>query len=234
MTTSTISTNLEDQLADALDDYPNVDPASEKTEFIVETEEQAVWAARKVVQYAEQIADRDRVAQAQIDRITAWRDDANKDLRRSLEFFENLLEGYHRRALKLDPKRKTVKLPGLRTQIRQGQPSWQFDDDAFVASASLHVPDLVRIASEPNKAEAKKQLVVLDAPTVVGDEDGVVVPGARALEDGAAVDAAGEVLEGVSIVPAGTVVTADGVVLDGVTVKPPIAKFSITVEPAAG
>lgn len=182
MTTTTL--DPAEDLAEALDTFGPAD-----AEFTVDTEQKALWAARKLQHARRKIAERTEVAAAEIARIQAWADETNKRHEDSAGFFESLLENYHRTMLAADTKQKTIKLPGVTLKARAGQPAWTFDDDAFIAWAVVNEPSLLRHTTVPNKTDAKKALTVL--------ETGIVI------------DASGEVVDGITVAPAETKYSLD-------------------------
>ena len=179
MTASITTPTLEDEL----EQYLSVDAIdSEREGFEVKDEEQAIWAVRKLLARRSQVESRAAVARREMERIERWLDEANGPLLKDIEFFCGLLTSYHARVLTDEPKRKTIKLPGVQLKARAQQPEWTFDEDAFVAWAQINAPDLVKVTSAPVKPDAKKALT--------------------ATPEGTAVDASGEVVDGIVVAPA--------------------------------
>lgn len=91
------------------------------------------------------------------------------------------LEMWHRAVLADDPSRKTISLPCGTLKARAQQPVWEFDEEAFIAWAQEHAPELVRVP-EPKPAvdkTAAKKALIPDATglDLVVTTDGEVVPG---------------------------------------------------------
>jgi len=122
-------------------------------------------------------------AQAQIERINEWHARRVEVLAKRERWLEEGLEMWHRAVLADDPSRKTISLPCGTLKSRVQQPVWEFDDEAFIAWAREHAPELVRVP-EPkphvDKAAAKKTLRFEEQPgfdPTVFTAEGEVVPG---------------------------------------------------------
>lgn len=165
-------------LPEALDTFKT---EARTEEFQVDTLERAIWAARRRASVESKMQSLRDTAQAEMDRIHLWLTEALAPYQHDMDYFDALLEGYHRRELDTDPKRKTIKLPDAELVSRKQPDAWEFDEDAFIASASFKHPDLVRVKHEIDKKEAKRLLTATDTGSVI--------------------DASGEVVEGVTVTP---------------------------------
>lgn len=174
----TISNPFEDDLDTALDQYVPADAIDAETgEFVVDNMEKAVWAADKLRRAADAIAERNAAAEKRKALIDAWLADANAADEHAVGYFEQLLAYYMQAVNEADPKRKSVKLPGVTVAARKRPDAWTFDDDAFVAWAlDGSAPDLVRTKHEVDKAAAKRDLVAADGVAVL-PATGEAVPG---------------------------------------------------------
>lgn len=125
-------------------------------------------------------------ARTQIEQINAWAEHRYEVLHNRARWEREGLEMWHRAVLADDPSRKTISLPCGTLKARAQQPVWEFDDEAFIAWAAEHAPELVRVP-EPkpavDKTAAKKALI----------------PDATGL--GLVVTAEGEVVPGVTVTP---------------------------------
>lgn len=147
--------------------------------------EQANWRLRRLAKVRAEMAEVERVAQADIDRAEAWKAARLESLRADERWWAEGLEMWHRAVLSDDPSRKTISLPCGTLVARKQQPVWEFDDEAFLAWAVEHAPELVRVPEpkpQVNKVEAKKVLVPVDplgegCGTHVVTAEGEVVPG---------------------------------------------------------
>lgn len=115
--------------------------------FAVENMEQANWALRKVGYHQRKQAEAKALADGDID------------------FFTGLLEEFHRKLIKADPKLKTIRLPEGTLEIRKLPPEFQHDEEGLVEWAKL-----------------KKRLQVAGG-VAVDPETGEVVPGVSVVAD---------------------------------------------------
>lgn len=122
-------------------------------------------------------------AATQIAQINAWAERRYEVLHNRARWEREGLEMWHRAVLADDPGRKTISLPCGTLKARVQPPVWEFDDEAFLAWATVHAPGLVRVP-EPkpavNKAEAKKALIVeeqAEFDPAVFTAEGEIVPG---------------------------------------------------------
>lgn len=139
---------------------------------------------RRLAKVRAEIAQVEEHAARQIDQVNAWAEARYDVLHGRARWLAEGLEMWHRAVLADDPSRKTISLPCGTLKSRAQQPVWEFDDvDAFLAWAREHRPELVRVKEEPNRAEAKRVLLVPDdlLPGVVAspydDPSDEMVPG---------------------------------------------------------
>jgi len=171
--TELTNTSTPPSLDEILDTYSG-DAADEG--FTVDSEEKAIWAAEKLVAAHAEIAAHQLAASQRIALMNQWLTDVTRPLAARVEFFEGMLDHYHREVFAADSKKKTIPLPGVQLKSRAGQDAWAFDADLFLAWADEHAPELVRVKREPNAAEAKKALTAAGGGVAV-NADGVVVAG---------------------------------------------------------
>jgi phage host-nuclease inhibitor protein Gam len=132
---------------------------------------EASWALRKLAQARRQVIDNQDLYAAEVARLDAWLEDANKGPERDATYFESILRNWHEQQLHEDPKRKTISLPGGKLKAAQNPESIEvYDPETFIPWAIVHWPEGVRTKHEPNKAEIKK------AKGVVA-ETGEIAPG---------------------------------------------------------
>lgn len=150
--------------------------------FVVDDENKANWALRKIKQYKDKIDNNNALAQAEIDKIEQWNNEVNKQAQESIDYFTSLLTSYALNKKAEDPKFKSLKLPNGRFGFRKSQPKWVYDNDKVIETLEkANLTDFIRVTKAPSKAEIKK------AFDVVGDK--VVNPDT------------GEVIEGIEIEP---------------------------------
>lgn len=160
-------------------DEPDFDGPPEPPQDADRADEQL----RRLAKVRAEMAQIGAHAQAQIERINEWHARRVEVLAGRERWLAEGLEMWHRAVLADDPSRKTISLPCGTLKSRSQQPVWEFDDEAFIAWASEHAPELVRIP-EPkpavDKNAAKKALFALpEGGGEVITEAGEVVPGAE-------------------------------------------------------
>ena len=147
------------------------------SQFQITDEAKADWALRKHAQSEKRITQIQALAEDQIARIAAWRDDEVEKHAETVAFMAQLLGTYHRKLLAEDPTRKSIKLPHGTLKSRQQQAAFTFSPE-FIEWAIATAPDLVRMKyeTEANKAKAALVPVLIDGE-LVAHFDGEPVPG---------------------------------------------------------
>ena len=133
---------------------------------------------RRLARIRADIAKVEDQARTQIDQINAWAERRYEVLHNRARWEQDGLEMWHRAVLADDPTRKTISLPCGTLKSRVQPPAWDFDDETFLAWASEHAPELVRIPEpkpQVDRNAAKKALAVTGDSAVTAD--GEVVPG---------------------------------------------------------
>lgn len=138
--------------------------------FRVEDDSTASWAMRKFAYLKNKMIENERIAKAELDRISEWLEKQNRTLANSAAYFEDHLIDYGRR--QREAGRKSISLPYGTIKSVQTQDKVE-TTDAFIEWAKQNRDDLLSFAEpKPNKSEIKK---ALDAgQKLVGVE---VVPG---------------------------------------------------------
>ena len=138
---------------------------------------------RLLAKVRREIAEVERHAADEIDRVNAWAESRYSVLHGRAQWLTDGLEMWHRAVLSEDPSRKSISLPCGTLKSRVQQPEWAFDDEVFIAWAREHAPSLVRVP-EPKPAvdrnAAKKALLTVEVGEGVHSiltEEGEVVPG---------------------------------------------------------
>lgn len=153
-----------------LDDYLNADfdalmeGETEIGAVKISTDPDATRVMRRYAQMAKQRAANDAIAEAEIDRITAWNAEVNRPLINGMAFLQGILESYalHVRSTE---GRKTVSLPYGKIATREVQPKWQVTDRAAFEAWALenHYDDtLLRKKYEPEMGTIKEYLVLTE------------------------------------------------------------------------
>jgi hypothetical protein len=155
--------------------------ASENEGFVVDTDQKADWAIRKLAVIRRKQAENKAIYDAEVIRITEWLSTVNTTLDRDALYFEAVLTPYA--LLQRSEGRKTVTLPHGTLKTTAGQPRIEFNDESkFIEWAKVNDPALLRIKTDIDKS-ALKALIT---------EEGVVI------------STQGEIIPEVTVVPAET------------------------------
>jgi hypothetical protein len=163
-------------------DNPAVSSISAENEgFVVDTDQKADWAIRKLAVIRRKQAENKAIYDAEVIRITEWLSTVNTALDRDALYFEAVLTPYA--LLQRSEGRKTVTLPHGTLKTTAGQPRIEFNDESkFIEWAKINDPALLRIKTDIDKS-ALKALIT---------EEGVVI------------STQGEIIPEVTVVPAET------------------------------
>ena len=102
--------------------------------------------------------ENDAAAQAEITRITEWRDAENQKLQRGADFFTCLLQGYFLSSREADPAIKTIKLPHGALKMRAQQPEYTYDDGQLLAWAKESLPTAIVVKESVAKQQVKDHI----------------------------------------------------------------------------
>lgn len=145
--------------------------------FVVDDENKANWALRKIKQMKDQIDNNNALAQAEIDKIEHWNNEVNKQAQESIDYFTSLLTSYALNKRAEDPKFKSLKLPNGRIGFRKSQPKWVYDNDKVIETLEkANLTDFIRVKKEPSKADIKKAFDVA-GDKVINPDTGEVIEG---------------------------------------------------------
>jgi hypothetical protein len=163
-------------------DNPAVSSISAENEgFVVDNDQKADWAIRKLAVIRRKQAENKAIYDAEVVRITEWLSTVNSALDRDALYFEAVLTPYA--LLQRSEGRKTVTLPHGTLKTTAGQPHIEFNDESkFIEWAKTNDPSLLRIKTDVDKT-ALKALIT---------EEGVVI------------STQGEIIPEVKVVPAET------------------------------
>lgn len=134
--------------------HPLAAPQADR--FIIDDEDKANWALRKLAKITAARDDVKAQARVEFDRIATWLDEQLTRADREAEFFEELLEQFHRNQLTADPRRKTINLPAGTLRARKKPPNVEIEDvDAFLEWAREERPEFVRTKYEVARTAVK-------------------------------------------------------------------------------
>jgi hypothetical protein len=165
-----MSVNL--NLIDTVEQFGVPEEQEQRERFKIETKDQAAWALRKMSRIKAEQDENIQTAQAEIERITSWRDEENGKLERSISFFEGLLYEYFVQLRGDDPKLKTMKLPHGTLKMRAQQPQYEYDESLMLPWAKKNLPEAVVVKESVAKTPVKKHI----------KETGEMVPGVQMVE----------------------------------------------------
>lgn len=169
------------ELAEYLDRETGVE---EQEGFVIDTEQKANWALRKIKQLQDKMDANADLAAEEIAKVEAWEKEVNEGLHQSILFFTGLLEQYHRGVYAKDPEAKTIKLPHGQLKMRAQQPEFRRDNDkllAWLESKGTIGKAYIKIAKSPHWGELKERLRIA-GDRMVDPETGEVVPGVEVVE----------------------------------------------------
>lgn len=154
--------------------------------FVVDDDQKAIWAMRKLRAIKQKKADNQRVADEEIQRVHDWLAEANGSYDRDEQYFTGLLIEYARKEREQND-RKSIKLPhGTVASRKGGDKITVTDADAFIKWARENGrEDLVRVKEEPALSLIKQAFPPKDSPMATHDgyvitEDGEIVLGLHA------------------------------------------------------
>lgn len=154
----------------------------ESDRFVVDDEQKANWALRKIKEYQQQIIENDKLADDEIRKIEDWRKGRNNSAKESIEYFEGLLMEYALNRRDQDEDFKSISLPNGNFGFRKQQPRWKYDDEALLNYLEQsQMNNLIRTTKAPNKAEIRKQFEI-HGNKVINTETGEFVEGIEIID----------------------------------------------------
>ena len=154
--------------------------------FRIKSDDEALWAMRRLAQAQRRIDAVKAQAQVEIDRINAWVDNNTIDNKATVGYFDRILGDYLMTVRENEADgRKSLDFPDGTVSSRSTQPKVAVDDlEAFLtwADANGH-SEWVRIKREADIATIKK-VVDLSDSGVVDPATGLVIEGLSFVEGG--------------------------------------------------
>lgn len=144
--------------------------------FEIDSIDAANWAFRKISALEKNIAENEKLAQAEIKRINEWLENVNKSNIQSIEYFKSILVAYFVQQQEKDKKFKLSTPYGKVTS--RNTTKWDYNE-ANLIGVLLGTPYIVNKPAL-NKVDLKKDCVLLENGKVALD---------------------GEILEGVTVTP---------------------------------
>lgn len=154
-------------------DNPAVSSISAENEgFVVDNDQKADWAIRKLAVIRRKQAENKAIYDAEIIRITEWLSTVNTALDRDALYFEAVLTPYA--LLQRSEGRKTVTLPHGTLKTTAGQSRIEFKDEfKFIEWAKVNDPALLRIKTDVDKSALK---VLITEEGVLISTQGEIIP----------------------------------------------------------
>ena len=145
--------------------------------FIIDNDEKANWALRKIKAKQEQKNANKELAAREMLKIQEWVAGVNGPLENDVFYLEDMLESYTRAKRKLDPKFKSQKLPEGTFGLKKQQPEFTRTDISllnFFQENGLEQFIQVKETKTPKWAEFKKFCEVKSGK-LIHKETGLVV-----------------------------------------------------------
>lgn len=146
--------------------------APEKKPFVIEDDNTANWAFRKLAEVKQKLDIKDQQKSAFDKQTQEWYESETKPLKESQDYFEQLIEQYRQKR----PDGK-VKVPAGYTIVRHTK-RYQRDPSKLVPFVEKNYPDLLK--KDIKWGDFKKQLT--DYEGVAIDPNGEKVPGIEVIE----------------------------------------------------
>ncbi|KKN61917.1 hypothetical protein LCGC14_0516860 [marine sediment metagenome] len=147
-----------------------------KEQFKIDDQGKANWAIRRIREAMRRSIEVNKAANAELERIKAWRHKVETKESRERDFFEGLLRDYAHDALAhSDGQRRSIALSEGTLQFTKRQPKLIYDDKALIQELEdKDLEKLIRRKAEPNLVEIKQAIrggVIIDAITVEEQAD---------------------------------------------------------------
>ena len=162
--------------ATPIDEFEVVEsPAPEG--FVVDDDEKAEWAVRKLARIRRKQAENKKIYDAEINRILEWLKTVNETLERDALYFEAVLTPYA--LLERSNGRKSLVLPHGTVKTTAGRAKIEFEsEDGFIEWAKSNDPELLRIKHEINK-KVLNDLITEDLQVI--STQGEIIPKVRVI-----------------------------------------------------
>lgn len=158
-----------------------LDQCNDDQKFIIDNDEKAEWALRKI---AEERAETERYINVCRSMIIEYEEKALKadeKLKNKLSYFEGQLQKYFESVIRKETKtQETYTLPSGVLRLKHQQPEFNRDDEILLMWLKENgMNDLIRTDEKPNWAELKKKVNVSGDKVI--SEDGQIVDGVKVI-----------------------------------------------------
>jgi hypothetical protein len=163
----------------------------ERETFRVTDKGSADWCLRKIAAYRAEMAENEKMVQAEIERLQLWLKAENEKAEQSIAYFSGLLESWLRAENERDERKRSVSLPHGRIRLKKQQPEYTYRDDEILPYLKDAIPDLVQTKIVDTYSKNDLKVVI---------EYGVKAGTYEITDNGAVVDlSAGEIIPGLTI-----------------------------------
>ncbi|MBU2704103.1 hypothetical protein Ga0466249_005256 [Sporomusaceae bacterium BoRhaA] len=145
---------------------------SEKQKFVIDDDNKANWAIRKIIKLQHKNEDAKKLADEQIAKIKQWQADIETECNSSIGFFTNLLRPYAEQ--QLEGKSKTVKLPNGNVSFRSVDPEFFISGEkvsgknkTLTERVEQLAPELIITEKSTDWTEFKNTLTVMEDGRVI-------------------------------------------------------------------
>lgn len=151
-----------------------IEEIQEVERFVVDDLEKANWTFRKLRSFKKRVAEKEKLAKSEIERINAWLEDETKSDNESIAYFEQLLIDYYQMQKEHDEKFKLT-TPYGKLSSRKRQPKVTVkSEDLAIDYLSKKNPKLITTVQKYSKNDLKSMfdIVEIDGELIAVDEDG--------------------------------------------------------------
>jgi hypothetical protein len=174
-------------LAESLNEFLDQGlPTEEQQGFIIDSDERADWAIRRILKCQQKNDTVKQFAEMQINKIKQWQEQESEGNDRSINYLIGLLEPYAKS--QLDGKKKTVKMPSGNVSFRTKPPDYFIEGekaDGKNIELLNHVrksnPEFLKIEESVNWAEFKNTLTLTSTGQIIA-ADGEILSFISAVE----------------------------------------------------
>jgi phage/plasmid-associated DNA primase len=166
------------------------DQKKENDHFIIDNDQKANWALRKIRHLKQKKKENQEFADAEIeeiqkeiDEVNQWLESENNSLDNDIEYMEGLLRVYAEQLKADDPELKTHKLPFGQLQFRKQRDKWIYDNDKLLEFAEKNLKNTIKIKKKVDKRKLKKKIRVVGSKVVVADT-GELIEGIEVIKRG--------------------------------------------------
>ncbi len=142
-----------------------------KEQFKIDDISTANWAFRKISALETRADEIEELARNEAQRIEDWKQREMQSITDSIDYFKNLLISYYSEEKAVDDKFK-LKTPYGRVSSTK-RTSYNYNDDVLLEELDT---EFIRVKKEVDKANLKKNIVLLDDGRVA-TSDGIVLDG---------------------------------------------------------